>query len=341
MWLINVESAAEVLGLSDRRSGRALRLMGIRSSPPGTSGSRLSLCTSPGGARQPRSAWHPVRIHHQCRPIGSPEACCERVGSLMQHRWTKRRRPDPGTLMDGVLLQDAQVACIGGERDETLCRDVAQILAASGRHPIVASKGSKRRRRREGIDHSRSLQILRDETRRALEASGRLSHGPGRPGAVDSESSESSSNSGEGGVQLGGSTKVRPCGHQGGASTRNRRAPADTLRIRRPGDVSDLRQARRAKALPAMQLSARVEQVLQRVVAKGRVAGQPAYKEEVRTARKGRADSTVRNDYARWLTSADGIHYQKERAALATGEARPGGDGRPGGGAAKSASSKG
>ena len=241
--------------------------------------------------------------------------------------------------MGGVLLQDAHVACIGGGRDEALCRDVAQILTSSGRHPFVKHKSSKRRRRREGIDHSRSLQILRDETRRALEASGQLSHGPGRIGADDSESSDNSSNSGEGGVQLGGSTKVRPCGHQGGASTRNRPAPADTLGIRRLGEVSDMRQARRAKALPAMQLSARAEQVLQHVVAKGHVAAQPAYKEDVRTARKGRADSAMRNDYARWLTTADGIHYQNERAALATGEARPGGDGRPGGGAAKSASS--
>ena len=293
------------------------------------------------GAPQPRSAWHVVRIHHQCRPMGSPEACCERIGSLMQHRWTKRRHPDIGTLMDGVLLQDAQVACIAGERDEALCRDVAKILTASGRNPFVTWKGSKRRRRREGIEHSRSVQILRDETRRALEASGRLSHGPGRPGADDSESSLSSRNSGEGGVQLGGSTTARPCGHQGGASTRNRPAPADTLGIRRPTDVSDLRCARRAKAMPAMQLSGRVQQVLQHVVVTGHVAAQPTHTVDGRTRKKCRADSAVRSDFVKWLGTADGISYRENRAALATGDARPGGDGRPGGGAAKSASSKG
>ena len=112
----------------------------------------------------------------------------------------------------------------------------------------------------------------------------------GTAGADESESFESSSNSGEGGVQLGGSTKVRPCCHQGGASTRNRPAPADTLGIRRPGDVSDLRQARRAQALPAMQLAVWAEQVLQHVVVRGHVAAQPAFKEDVRTARKGRAE---------------------------------------------------
>ena len=34
------------------------------------------------GATRPRSTWHAVRIHHQCRPMGSPEACCERAGRL-------------------------------------------------------------------------------------------------------------------------------------------------------------------------------------------------------------------------------------------------------------------
>lgn len=298
------------------------------------------------GAQGPHSAWHAVRIHHQCRPMGSPEACCERAGSLMQHRWAKNRHPDPGTLMDGVLLQDAQVACIGGERDEALCRDVAQILTASGRRPFVAFKGSKRRRKREGIAHSRSLHIFRDDMQRALEASGRLPHGPGGPGADDSESSESSSDSGEGGVQLGRRKKVRPCGHRGSTSTRNGLALAGTLGIRTAGDVEDLRQLRRAKAQPAMQLSVRCEQALKRSVSNSHVAGQPVYKEDPRKTRRGRADSAVHSDLATWLATADGRRYQEERAALATstcpgGNRRPGGDRRLGGGAAKSASSKG
>ena len=290
------------------------------------------------GAQRPRSAWHAVRIHHQCRPMGSPEACCERVGSLMQHRWFKRRHPDPGTLMDGVLLQDAQVACIGGERDEALCRDVVKSLMASGRHPFVASKDCKRRRRREGINHSRSLQNLRDDLQRALEASGRLPHGPGGPGADDSEISESSGDSGQGGVRLGGSKTVRPCGHRGSASTQNGLAPAD-LGIQRPGDVSDMRQERRAKSMPAMQLSAKVAKVLQKVVDDGGgVAAQPVFMQDPRTATKRRANSTVRGEYARWLDTPDGRHYLEERAALATGDAHRR---RPGGRAAKSASSKG
>ena len=93
--------------------------------------------------------------------------------------------------------------------------------------------------------------------------------------------------------------------------------------------------------MPAMQLSGRVQQVLQHVVVTGHVAAQPTHKVDTRTAKKGRADSAVRTELARWLGTADGISYRKDRAALATGDARPGGDGRPGGGAAKSASSKG
>ena len=140
---------------------------------------------------------------------------------------------------------------------------------------------------------------------------------------------------------------MRLGGHRGGASTRNGLALTDTLGIHTAGDVEDQRQARRAKALPAMQLPARVEQALQRSVSNGHVAGQPVYKEDPRKTRRGRADSAVRSDLATWLGTPDGRRYREERAALATGGARPGGDRRPGGnrrpggGAAKSASSKG
>jgi hypothetical protein len=323
----------------------------VRESPVAVHNARKAL-------PRPDSAWHAVRIHHQCRPMGSPEACCERAGSLMQHRWAKRRHPDPGMLMDGVLLQDAQVACIGGERDEALCRDVAQILTDSGCRPFVVTKHSKRRRKQEGIATSRSMRFLVDDMQHSLEMSGRLPHG--WPGADDSESSESSGNfdnSGEGGVQLGGSKRVRPCGHRVGASTRKRPAPADSLGIHKSSDIGDLRQAARAEAQPAMQLPARVAQVLQDSVVNGHVTGFHRFHVDARTDKKSRARSAVRSAEAAWLQSDDGRHYQAGRKALATGNARPGGarpggdglpggarpggDGLPGGQAAKSASSKG
>ena len=33
------------------------------------------------GSRHPGNAWHAARIHNLCRPMGSPEAVCERIGT--------------------------------------------------------------------------------------------------------------------------------------------------------------------------------------------------------------------------------------------------------------------
>ena len=35
--------------------------------------------------------WYAVRVHNFCRPMGSPEACCERIGSAMNHLTPKRK----------------------------------------------------------------------------------------------------------------------------------------------------------------------------------------------------------------------------------------------------------
>ena len=56
-----------------------------------------------------RSAWHAVRVHHFCRPMGMPEACCERVGSIMQSNWSKQKGEDVGAIMDSVLLQECML----------------------------------------------------------------------------------------------------------------------------------------------------------------------------------------------------------------------------------------
>jgi hypothetical protein len=62
------------------------------------------------------SCWHIVRIHNFCRPMGSPEAVCERVGSLMHTHHEPKRHVDAGALMDAVLLREAGVSCIGHAR---------------------------------------------------------------------------------------------------------------------------------------------------------------------------------------------------------------------------------
>ena len=76
------------------------------------------------------SAWHAVRIHNFCRPMGSPEACCERVGSTMHSLWDPHRgaRGGTGLLMDEVVLQEAKVEAVGSARDEGLIEEIASAL---------------------------------------------------------------------------------------------------------------------------------------------------------------------------------------------------------------------
>eukprot|EP00969_Alexandrium_andersonii_P267222 11809087-Alexandrium_andersonii.AAC.1 len=77
--------------------------------------------------------------------MGASEACCERIGSLMDSLWNKRASPDPGALLTTVLLRESNVRCIGGERDERLCRDVARALVQLGRcHPVGNAKAQRR-----------------------------------------------------------------------------------------------------------------------------------------------------------------------------------------------------
>lgn len=53
--------------------------------------------------RRNTNAWHAVKVHNFCRPMGASEACCERVGSIMQNNWEKRKGEDAGALMDRKL----------------------------------------------------------------------------------------------------------------------------------------------------------------------------------------------------------------------------------------------
>ena len=108
----------------------------------------------------PRSAWHALRIHNFCRPMGSPEAVVERVGSFMRQQWSPGRHLDAGALMDEVLLRDAQVKCLGGSRDERICLEVAKSMLFLGRRPLV-SEAAKRARLRQGVASTSSSALRR------------------------------------------------------------------------------------------------------------------------------------------------------------------------------------
>jgi hypothetical protein len=128
------------------------------------------------GRRYGSSAWHAVKVHNFCRPMGASEACCERVGSLMELAWSSRKKMTAAGLLDDVLLQEAKVTGIGNARDESICNEVTAALWALGRRPLVAER-VKRARLRTGAAASTSIALLRSRQQAALATSGRGSTG--------------------------------------------------------------------------------------------------------------------------------------------------------------------
>ena len=82
--------------------------------------------------KERESAWLACKVHNHCRPLGSPEAVCERVGTMMENLWNKRRSLAPGPLMDVVRLREAGVECLGNPRDELIVSEIAHVLLDLG-----------------------------------------------------------------------------------------------------------------------------------------------------------------------------------------------------------------
>ena len=119
------------------------------------------------------SAWHAVRVHNMCRPMGSPEACCERAGSLMHALFDGRRSSaGPAEMMDQVLLAGAHVQCLGSPRDEAICQEVARVMLLNGYRPLIATAWRRAHREASGAP-SRAVFGLQAHSREATEQSGR------------------------------------------------------------------------------------------------------------------------------------------------------------------------
>ena len=105
--------------------------------------------------------------------MGSAEACCERVGSTLKYLWSDLQvRAPKNKLMDNVLLSDAQVSCLGNERDELLCANVVDVLLQAGSAPLVQRRTAKRRRSQQ-LSGSLTLKRLRLAVQARLTTSGR------------------------------------------------------------------------------------------------------------------------------------------------------------------------
>ena len=240
-----------------------------------------------GHCKPQSSAWHAARLHHRCRTMGSGEACCERIGSLMRNAWSAGRRMDPGNLMDCVLLDDAKVQCIGGERDTSIVRSVARSLYEAGRRPLLGERRVRARKRGAVGFESMAMMNTRADALAALVRSGRRAHGHG---VAESSSNSSSSSS---------------ISHQ------------DRARGRAVGrNVGAERQARRAAAMPAIKNTG-VDATLTRVAQQGSVATLPLYVGEARRA--GRASSAVHASARAWLETEEGRTWLATRRGASSG----------------------
>ena len=241
------------------------------------------------GGPRPANAWHMVKIHNFCRPLGAQESCCERTGGLMQLLWDKRAHPNPVTLMDAVLLREAGVTCTGSARDAKLCNDVVEALWELGRRPMLHQR-HKRARLAEGVSLSRTLLNMTADEEAWLAETGRW--------AADDMSTSGSS--AEDGIALGVAHKAR--------------LPA---RLDLPKDLPVARSSSCSGALPT-EVPGSVKRALFEGLSQGkpchrRVKALPAYKSDVRSEAKGWSQSEKQRRFRRWLESSEGKAFQESR----------------------------
>ena len=239
---------------------------------------------------RPRSLWHVLKIHNHCRPIGAAEACCERTGSFMHSVWRENLRISTEFLMDTVLLREAGVKCVGSRRDAVLCEHVANAMLQIHPHPTVCFKRGKRQRLADGIQHSRSIHFLREDGDRALVVDGRWpkEDRPLGDGMSDVE--------GDGPLDLASEARA-PLAQFGTSAA-----------------ISASMRTAQAMNSPAMQLPARVAQTLRNATTpSGGVRALPKVDLNVRTERKGLAQSSMREREFVWMRSAEGVAWLSAR----------------------------
>ena len=169
--------------------------------------------------------------------------------------WDTAQHLAPSAVMDRVVLREAGVLCIGGERDEMLCREVAEILSQT-HHPLVEGSRYRRQREQEGVQVSRSVTHARRDVAAALHASGRFADDPAceeGDSDIDSEGPDRAT-----------------------ASCR----PAPALEL--PVDVSRAMRESRAPPVMALDPNSRVAAVLRSSSSRTGVSQLPLFAENVR-----------------------------------------------------------
>jgi hypothetical protein len=246
--------------------------------------SRDGPCSSSAALRN-RNAWHAVKVHNFCRPMGASEACCERVGSLMQDNWDKRKGEDAGALMDSVLLQEARVSGIGNPRDELICKEVAAAFLTLGKNPVTTG----RRASKPGDSRSKVLARVRVVDQARLAESGRGSMG----NPVE---------------MLWQDRKYEADDLPPGAN-------AVLTRGLIPRSLTTARAERRRRATPALKPSTVVQQALQSAKTDTGVAALPMFLQKPRKER-GQAGSVRKEKLSHWLQSEEGLQWRREKKQL-------------------------
>jgi hypothetical protein len=242
------------------------------------------------------SAWHAVRVHHQCRLMGSPEAVCERIGSIMKTAWNRNPSAPVSTLMDIVMLNAAGVSCSGTARDEELCGNVADIMLDLGRRPIVGRK-AKSSRARHGIEVSRAVHNFRKDEVASLIECGRWAS-DAREDADDSDSDN------DGPLDL--EAVAAP------PQKRRRGTGEVAASFRSTRDITEDIHDNFVKANPTMTLPKRVHEALQKATSSG-VSALPLRHERRRSAAVDPAGSVVQSRLGLWLETDPGQHWKQQR----------------------------
>ena len=200
----------------------------------------------------------------------------------MQVAWSKRRRQQPGDLMDEVLLREAGVTCMGSPRDEMICREVSTLLVKLGKTPFIRDRRYQQKRTHQGVLKSYTMTNLRNDTAAYLRASGRC----------------------------GGESDSSGSGREFGLH----RWPEEWTDLHRSHELPQSRAARTALFAPSMALSPGVRAQLESVTPNGTVSALPLHREDPRTTARPRADSTWRESTSKWVHSKEGQQWAKVRA---------------------------
>ena len=242
------------------------------------------------------STWHAVRVHHQCRLLGVPEACCERTGSIMKRLWQKNPSVSVSALMDLTALAAAGVSCCGTKRDEQLCQAVADSMTYMGRMPTL-SKRTERRRAKDGITISRAVENFRLDAEAALREMGREDH-------LDTDMSSTSDE----GLILDESEDEE-------VSNVPKRARAATM-IAEGSRLSNLKEnlsKHLVKGRPSMTLSVDMQNKLASAVTAKGVSALPLRHECGGSKDSRRASSVVKDRLLLWLDSDLGKEWKEAR----------------------------